>query len=145
MSCSAKHNSKQSSTDRQFFSGVQRSGNARGDYLIGCPLPNSSIEQWRMVVIVTGYTLFVTSHYDVILTFANQRFGEVCRHNVHIQGRRSSGKETVPSPLGCFEGLVPPNKAPKPIKLIMKHYKSVEFLPNFTMSRFPGTEENRPY
>jgi len=43
-----------------------------------CPLPNSSIEQWRMVVIVTGYTLFVTSQYDVIFTFANQRFGEIC-------------------------------------------------------------------
>jgi len=26
------------------------------------PLPNSSIGQWRMVVIVTGYTLFVPSH-----------------------------------------------------------------------------------
>jgi len=34
------------------------------------PLPNSSIEQWRMVVIVTGYTLFVTSHCDVIFRFA---------------------------------------------------------------------------
>jgi len=50
---------------------MQRSGDARGDYLIGCPLPNSSIERWRMVVISTGYTLFVTSQYDVILTFAN--------------------------------------------------------------------------
>jgi len=37
-----------------WVSGVQRSGDARGDCLIGCPLPNSSIEQWRMVVIVTG-------------------------------------------------------------------------------------------
>jgi len=37
------------------------------------PLPNSSIEQWRMVVIVTGYTLFATSQYDVIFTFANCR------------------------------------------------------------------------
>ena len=54
--------------------------------------PNSSIEQWRMVVIVTGYTLYVTSQYDVILTFANQRFGEVCCHNLHIQGPRSSGR-----------------------------------------------------
>ena len=44
--------------------GVQRSTDARGDCLIGCPLPNSSIDQWRrpMAVIVTGYTLFVTSH-----------------------------------------------------------------------------------
>jgi len=41
------------------------------------PLPNS-IEQWRMVVIATEYTLFVTSQYDVIFMFANQRFGEVC-------------------------------------------------------------------
>jgi len=31
-----------------------------------------------MVVIVTGYTLFLTSHYDVVFTFANQRFGKVC-------------------------------------------------------------------
>jgi len=44
-----------------------------------------------MVVIVTGYTLFVTSQYEVIFTFANQRFGKVCRHNMHIQGRRGSG------------------------------------------------------
>jgi len=28
-------------------SGVQRSSDNRGDWLIGCPLPNSSIEQWR--------------------------------------------------------------------------------------------------
>jgi len=34
------------------------------------PLPNSSVEQWRMVVIVTGHTLFVTSQCDVIFTFA---------------------------------------------------------------------------
>ena len=47
-------------------SGVQRSDDARDDCLIGCPLPNSGTEQWRMVVIVTGYTLFVTSQYDVI-------------------------------------------------------------------------------
>jgi len=30
-----------------------------------------------MVVIVTEYTLFATSQYDVVFTFANQRFGEV--------------------------------------------------------------------
>ena len=59
---------------------MQRSSDARGDCLIGCPLPNSSIEQWRrpMVVIVTRYTLFVMLQYDVIFTFANQCFGEVC-------------------------------------------------------------------
>jgi len=42
------------------------------------PLPNSSIEQWRMVVIDTGYTLSVTSQYDVIVHFSNRCFGDVC-------------------------------------------------------------------
>jgi len=55
------------------------------------PLPNPSIEQERMAVMVTGYTLFVTSQFDVIFTFANQRFGKVWWHNMHIQGRRGSG------------------------------------------------------
>jgi len=59
-------------------SSVQTSCDAWGDCLIVCPLPNSSIEQWHMVAIVTEYTLFVTSQYDVIFTFRNQRFGEVC-------------------------------------------------------------------
>ena len=31
--------------------------------LIVCPLPNSSIKQWRMVDIVTGYMPFVMSQY----------------------------------------------------------------------------------
>ena len=57
---------------------------------LDAPFPNSSIEQWRIVVIVIGYTLFVTSQYDFIFTFANQCFGEVCWYNMHIQGRRSS-------------------------------------------------------
>jgi len=47
-------------------------------------LPNYSIEQWRMTVIVTGYTLFVMSQYNAIFTFANQRFAEVCWHILHI-------------------------------------------------------------
>ena len=37
--------------------------------LIVSPVPNSSIEQWRMVVIVIGYTLFLTSQYDDIFMF----------------------------------------------------------------------------
>ena len=37
-----------------------------------------------MVVIVSGFTLCVTSHNDVIFTFATQDFGEVCGHNMHI-------------------------------------------------------------
>ena len=101
-------------------SGVQRSGDARGDCLIGCPLPNSSIQQWRMVVILIRFTMFVTSQYDVIFTFANERFGEVCWHNVHIQGRRSSGREAVLPPRRAFCGLIPPMKAPKLPNGIMK-------------------------
>jgi len=59
---------------------MQRSSDARDDCLVGCPLPNSSVKQWLrpMVVIVTGYTLFVTPQYDVKFTFANQCSGEVC-------------------------------------------------------------------
>jgi len=37
-----------------------------------------------MVATVAGYTLFATSQYYVIFTFANQRFGEVCWRNIHI-------------------------------------------------------------
>jgi len=53
------------------------------DCLVVCPLTKFKycIEQWHMAVIVAGYTLFVTSQYDGILAFANQRFGEVCWHN----------------------------------------------------------------
>jgi len=36
---------------------------------LDAPLPNSSIEQWRTIVIVTGYRLFVTSQFDVIFKF----------------------------------------------------------------------------
>jgi len=34
----------------------------------------------------------VTSPYNVIFMFANQRFGEACWHNMHIHGRRSNGR-----------------------------------------------------
>ena len=37
--------------------------------------------QGRMVVICIWCWLFVTSQFDVISMFPNQRFGEVCRHN----------------------------------------------------------------
>ena len=47
---------------------------------------------YSVLVIVIGYTLFLTSQYDVIFTFANQCFGEVCWHNMHIQGHCSSGR-----------------------------------------------------
>jgi len=52
------------------ISGVQRSCDARDDCLIACPLPNSSIEQLRLVVNLTGYTLFVTSQHHFILRCA---------------------------------------------------------------------------
>jgi len=59
-------------------SGIQRSGDALGVCLVVCPLPNSRVERWLMVVIVTAYTLVVTSQYDFIFTFALQGLGEVC-------------------------------------------------------------------
>jgi len=37
-----------------------------------------------MVVIVTGYTLFLTWRYDVVFTLENQRFGKVSWLNMHI-------------------------------------------------------------
>jgi len=37
-----------------------------------------------MVLIFTGYTLFVMFQYDVTFTFPNQRFGEVCCGHMHI-------------------------------------------------------------
>ena len=61
------------------------------------PLPNSRIEQWSVVVIVTGYTLFVTSQCDVIFTFANQPFGEVCSH-------KGCGVDTQTSDSGSSSG-----------------------------------------
>jgi len=45
---------------------MQTSGDACGDCLIVCPLKNSHTEQSRMMVIVAGYTLFVTSQRGVI-------------------------------------------------------------------------------
>ena len=39
--------------------------------------------QGRMVVICIWCALFVTSQFDVIFMFPNQRFGEVCWHNMH--------------------------------------------------------------
>jgi len=80
---------------------------------LDAPLPNYGVEQWRMVAIVIGYTLFVTSQYGVIFTFANQRFGEVCWHSMRIQGPQSSGREAVPSPRGDFVGFFLPNKSSK--------------------------------
>ena len=40
--------------------------------------------QWHRVVICIWCALFVTSQNDVIVLFPNQRFGEVCWHNMHI-------------------------------------------------------------
>ena len=40
--------------------------------------------QGHMVVICFWCALFVTSQFDVISMFPNQRFGEVCWHSMHI-------------------------------------------------------------
>jgi len=40
--------------------------------------------QWHMVVICIWGALFVTSQFDVLFMFPNQRFGGVCWHNMHI-------------------------------------------------------------
>jgi len=39
--------------------------------------------QWHMVVICIWCALLVTSQFDVIFMFLNQRFGEVCWHYLH--------------------------------------------------------------
>jgi len=43
-----------------------------------------SFIQWHMVVICNWCALFVTSQFDVIFMFPNQRFGEICGHNMRI-------------------------------------------------------------
>jgi len=40
--------------------------------------------QWHMVVICIWCALFVTSQFDVIFIFPNQRFREICWQNMHI-------------------------------------------------------------
>ena len=97
---------------------------------LDAPLPSSSIEQWRMVVIVIGYTLFVTSQYDVSFTFANHCFGEVCWHSMHIKGAGAA----VGMQSRRHGGLAPQTKLQDPSNWIMKPYKSVEFLSNFRIS-----------
>jgi len=39
--------------------------------------------QCHVVVICIWCALFVTSQFDVVFMFLNQRFGEVCRYNMH--------------------------------------------------------------
>jgi len=40
--------------------------------------------QWHRVVICIWCALIVASQFDVIVLFPNQRFGEVCWHNMHM-------------------------------------------------------------
>jgi len=58
-------------------SGVQKSGDALDDCLF--VRPPTKVQCWAVAygVIVTGYTLFVTSQYGVIITPVKQRFSEV--------------------------------------------------------------------
>jgi len=39
--------------------------------------------QWHVVVICIWCALFVSSQFDVIFMFPNQRSGDVCWHNMH--------------------------------------------------------------
>jgi len=71
-------------------SGVQKTGDARGDCLIVCPLRNFSIEQLRMVVIATGYTLFVTS-YSRLQTKVLARF--VITYTMHMTTLRKGSSQ----------------------------------------------------
>ena len=77
------------------LSGLQRSGDARGDCLSVCPSTKFYFEQWRIVFIVTEHELFVTSQRDVIFTFVNQGFGEICWHNMNIILHRVTGTAVV--------------------------------------------------
>jgi len=43
-----------------------------------------SFIQWRVVDNCIWCALFVTTQFDVIFIFPNQRFDEVCRYNRHI-------------------------------------------------------------
>jgi len=71
--------------------------------LIGCPLPNSGIEQWLMVVVVTGYTLFVTSQYDSIRLQTNVLAKFVETTCIFREVGSAVGKQSG------FWGLSPPN------------------------------------
>ena len=89
-----------------------------GRLLDWMPLPNSSIEQWRMVVIVTEHTLLVTSPYDVIFKFATnvlaKFFDTTCTFSdagaaVGCSGETDGGQGGQPPPLaGHFEVFGPP-------------------------------------
>jgi len=45
--------------------------------------------QWLVVVICIWWALFVTSEFEVITIFPNQRFGEVCWHKMHAPLRHA--------------------------------------------------------
>ena len=51
---------------RSATSVVQMSEDAQDECLIVCFLPNSRTEQWRMMDVVTGYTLFLTSYLRLL-------------------------------------------------------------------------------
>jgi len=47
---------------------------------LDAPLPNASIEQWRLVVIVTGYMLFVMLYSDLQPTFWRNYWHNMAMH-----------------------------------------------------------------
>jgi len=63
---------------RRGISGLQRSGDARGD----CLCPPTKFQYWA--VAYGGHYYWKCAVCNVIFTFANQRFGKVCWHNMHI-------------------------------------------------------------
>jgi len=70
-----------------------------------------------MVVIVTGYTLCVTSQYDVIFTFANQRVGKVVHTTCIFRDAGSAVGKQSRRYGGAVVDLAQRNKAPSPPKL----------------------------
>ena len=76
-------------------SGMQRSGDARGDCLIGCP----PTEFWYWAVAYGGHCCWIYVVCDVTIwrhiPVCKHRFGEICWHKMHILGRPSSGRAGV--------------------------------------------------
>jgi len=95
-------------------SGMQRSGDARGDCLIGCPFPNSSIEQWHTY---GGHCYWIYAICDVTIW----RHIHICKPTFcqtlltqHAYSGTPEQYGSSPVATRDFWGLSPPNKAPSP-------------------------------
>jgi len=78
--------------------------------------------QWHCVVLCIWRALFVTSQFYVIVLFPNQRFGEVCWHNMHIF-------LYIHSPMLCVIAL-------NIILLALQIRQSEESTPNATIQQY---------